>query len=288
VIIVEKRRLGNTGHHATILTLGGCGLGRITQEEADKAIKLVMEHGVNMIDVAPTYGEAELRLRPWIEKYRDNFFLAEKTTKRTKEEAWKELNQSLANLGTDHFDLYQFHAVGTVDELEKIFGKDGAMEAFKEAKETGLIRYIGITGHADLRIHMRALELYDFDTVLAPINVASMAYPDPVNDFRPLLEMARDRDIGVIAIKAISKRRWVGERRYGTWYEPLDNREEIEKALTFTLSQEGVTTYSLPCDVKLWPVLLDIAEEYRRIDEQKQEEIIRYAREHGFKPLFPE
>jgi len=120
VIIVEKRRLGNTGHHATILTLGGCGLGRITQEEADKAIKLVMEHGVNMIDVAPTYGEAELRLRPWIEKYRDNFFLAEKTTKRTKEEAWNELNQSLANLGTDHFDLYQFHAVGTVDELEKI------------------------------------------------------------------------------------------------------------------------------------------------------------------------
>jgi predicted aldo/keto reductase-like oxidoreductase len=287
-MFMEKRRLGRTGHRATILTLGGCGPGIVSQEEADKAVELAMEHGINMIDVAPTYGEAELRLRPWIEKYRDRFFLAEKTQKRTKQDAREELNQSLGRLGTDHFDLYQFHAVTSMHELEQIFGKGGAMEAFKEAKETGLIRHIGITGHEDMRVLVKALELFDFDTVLAPVNVASMTLPDPVNDFRPLLKAARDRDLGVIAIKVILKRRWAGERLYGTWYEPLDDRMEIETALRFALSQEGVTTYSMPCDIRLWPALLEAGERYRKIDELEQSAIIRYAGQRGFKPLFPE
>jgi len=284
---MEVRRLGRTGHHATITMLGGCGLGRIGQEEADKAVELAMEHGVNTIDVAPTYGEAEVRLRPWVERYRDHFFLAGKTQKRTKAEAWEQLNRSLMRLGTDHFDLYQFHAVGTMDELKQILGEDGAIEALKEARETGLIKYIGVTGHADVRVHMRALELFDFDTVLTPVNVASMVNPDPVNDFRPLIKMARDRDVGVIAIKAIQRRRWTGERRYRTWYEPLESPREIDMALWFTLSQEGVTTYSLPCDVGLWLPVLSAAERYRKLNEQEQEDIIRYARKHEFKPLFP-
>ncbi len=280
-----ERFLGKTGHNASIITMGGCAFGRISQEEADNAVELAVKHGINMIDVAPSYGEAELRLKPWIEKYRDRFFLAEKTTKRTKKEAWAELNQSLTRLGTDRFDLYQFHAVDTIDELNQILGKDGALEAFKEARETGLIRYIGITGHADIRVHMKALELFDFDTVLAPINPASMAFPDPANDFRPLLKMAKDRNVGVIAIKALAMRRWSGERRYRTWYEPLDNQKEIDMALWFALSQDGVTTYSMPCDVKIWSMALDAAERYQRLDNP--EEAINYAKQHGFKPLFP-
>jgi len=246
-----------------------------------------MDHGVNMIDVAPTYSGAEARLRPWVSKYRHLFFLAEKTAKRTRKEAWEELNSSLKNLGTDHFDLYQFHAVGSTDELNQILGKDGAMEAFTEAKETGLIRHIGITGHADMRVLLKALELFDFETVLAPINASSMAYPDPVNDFRPLLKAAKDRGMGVTAIKGIARRRWVGEKRYSTWYEPLEKPEEIAMAVGFTLSQDGVTTYSMPCDTRLWPPLLQAAERFERLDEKEQAEILRYAREHEFKPLFP-
>lgn len=114
-----------------------------------------------------------------------------------------------------------------------------------------------------------------------------MANPEPVNDFRPLLKAAKDRDVGVIAIKAISRRRWPGDRRYRTWYEPLDNQKEVDMALMFTLSQDGVTTYSLPCDVRLWTLVLDAAERYRRLNEKELEKIIRYASEHEFKPLFP-
>jgi predicted aldo/keto reductase-like oxidoreductase len=285
---METRRLGKTGYAASILTLGGCGPGVVNQEKADKAVELAMKHGVNMIDVAPTYGEAEKRLRPWVEKYRNRFFLAEKTGKRTRKEAWEELNSSLKNIGTEHFDLYQFHAVGTMDELKQIFGKDGAMEAFKEAKETGLIRHIGITGHADIRVHMKALDMFDFDTVLLPVNVASMVHPDPMNDFRPLLKIAKERDIGIIAIKSILRRRWLGEKRYSTWYEPLDDPKEVEAALIFALSQDGVTTYSMPCDITLWPSVLEAAERFRRLNKQEQKEFIEYGTKHSYKPLFPE
>jgi predicted aldo/keto reductase-like oxidoreductase len=285
---LEKRKLGKTGHFASILTLGGCAPGMVSQEEADKAVELAMKHGINMIDVAPSYGDAEIRLRPWVEKYRNQFFLAEKTTKRTRKEAWEELHRSLENLETDHFDLYQLHSVSTVSELKQIFGKDGAMEAFKEAKETGLTRFIGITGHADIQVHIKALEMFDFDTVLAPINIASMVHPHPVNDFRPLLKIAKEKDVGVIAIKSMLRRRWVGEKKYRTWYEPIEDANEAEMALRFTLSQEGVTTYSLPCDVKLWPTVLEVAERYRKIDEKEQKEKIEYAQKHLFKPLFPE
>jgi len=175
-----------------------------------------------------------------------------------------------------------------MEMLEQVFDKqEGAMEAFREAKETGLTKYIGITSH-DFRVLMKALDMFDFDTVLAPINVASMAHPDPVNDFRPLLKIAKDRDIGVTAIKAIAKRRWIGEISYRTWYEPLDTVAELEMALGFALSQEGVTTYSLPCDIRLWPSVLNAAERYRRIDAQEQKGLVEYARDHAFKPLFPE
>lgn len=284
---MELRRLGKTGHNATILTLGGFGVGKLSQKEADNAIQLAMQHGVNMIDVAPSYDDAEVRLKPWIKKHRTRFFLAEKTMERTKKKAWKELKQSQRRLGTNHFDLYQFHAVGTMDELKKIFGKNGAIEAFKEAKETGLIKYIGITGHSDLRVLLKAFELFDFDTVLAPINLASMTNLKPVNNFKSLLKMAVDRDVGVIAIKAVSRRRWIGERRYGTWYEPVDDQKEIDMALWFTLSQAGVVTYSMAGDVRLWSAVLDAAERYRKLSEKEQEKFIKYAREHRFKPLFP-
>ncbi|MBD3191852.1 MAG: aldo/keto reductase [Candidatus Heimdallarchaeota archaeon] len=285
---MEVRTFGKTGYSASIIALGGYGIGFIEQAQANEYIELAMKKGVNIIDVAPTYGEAELRLAPFVKEHRDRFFIAEKTAKRTKEGAWEELQQSLERLQTDYFDLYQFHGVKNLEELDQIFAKDGAMAAFQEAQETGLINYIGITGHADIRVHIEALNRFDFDTVLAPINVASMAAPDPVNNFRPLLELAREKDVGVIAIKAIAKSRWTREKAYQTWYEPLDTQEDINRAVWFTLSQGGVTTYSLAGDYRLWAKVLDAAERFKPLDQEEQKEIINYANEQEFQPLFPE
>ena len=286
---METRIFGRTGAKVSFVALGGCGPGYVEQEEADTAVKLAIDHGINMIDVAPTYGKAETRLNPWIKKYRDRFFLAVKTLKRNKKGALRQLNRSLETLGTDYFDLYQFHAVTSMEELEQILGDGGAMEAFKEAKETGLIKHIGITGHNDVRVLQKALELSDdFDTVLLPVYVAALVNPNPVNDFRPVLKLAKERNIGVTAIKAISKCRWTGKKIYNTWYEPLDDQESVDQAVWFTLSQDGVTTYSLPCDIKLWPLVLNAVKRYRKLNDEEKEKIINIARNRKIQPLFPE
>lgn len=294
---METRVFGRTGAKVSFIALGGCGPGMgVEQEEVDNAVKLAMDNGVNMIDVAPSYGNAEERLNPWIEKYRDRFFLAEKTHKRNKKGAWRQLNQSLERLGTTYFDLYQFHAVASIEELYKILGERGAMEAFKEAKETGLIKHIGITVHEDVRVLQKALELSDeFDTILLPVYAGALVNPHPVNDFRPVLQMAIEKNIGVTAIKAISKGRWRGEEAergrgkttYKTWYEPLDDQSLVDQTVWFTLSQEGVTTYSLPCDVRLWPLVFNAVKRYRKLNNEEQENVINMARESEIHPLFP-
>ena len=286
---MENRTFGKVGVKVSIIAMGGCGIGYAEQEEADNAIKIAMDYGINIIDVAPTYGNAEIRLKPWIQKYRNHFFLAEKTLKRTKKGAWRQLNQSLERLGTKYFDLYQFHAVASIEELNQILGENGAMEAFKEAKETGLINHIGITTHQDVRVLQKALDLSDeFETILLPIYVAAAANPNSVNDYKFILKIARDKNIGVTAIKAISKGRWLNEPDYNTWYEPLDKQELIDQAVWFTLSQDGVTTYSLPCDLKLWPLVLDAARRFQKLGVERQKEIIIIAKENQYKPLFPE
>jgi len=286
---MDTRTFGKTQVKITIITMGGCGLGYVDQNEANKAVKLAMEHGINMIDVAPTYGNAEIRLNPWIEKFRNKFFLSEKTLKRKKNGAWRQLNKSLEKLGTSYFDLYQFHAVSSMEELDQILGENGAMEAFLEAKETGLIKNIGITAHDDVRVLQKALELSnDIDTVLLPVYIAADLHPSPVNDYRKILEITREKNIGVTAIKAISKSRWQREATYNTWYEPLDTQELIDLAVWFTLSQEGVTTYSLPCDVKLWPLVLDAAIRYKKLSLGEQENIIKMVSKNELHPLFPE
>ena len=158
--------MGRIGWRASIVTLGGCGLGEISQKKADEAVKMALRYGVNTVDVAPSYGQAELRLAPWVKKYRNRLFVAEKTTERSKEGAWTELRRSLRRLSVSSFDLYQLHAVGDLQELKTALGKDGAIRAFKEAKETGLINHIGITGHKDMRVLKRAMERFDFDSIL--------------------------------------------------------------------------------------------------------------------------
>ena len=290
---METRIFGRTGASVSFVALGGCGPGYVDQQEADKAVRLAMDNGVNMIDVAPTYAQAEIRLNPWIEKYRSKFFLAEKTLKRNRRGAQRQLHRSLERLGANYFDLYQFHAVASMDELNQILGENGAMEAFKEAKETGLIKHIGITGHEDVSVLQRALEVSeDIDTILLPVYVGAMANPNPVNDFRPVLKLAQEKNIGVTAIKAISRGRWKNgisrsENKYTTWYQPIDSQDLVDQAVWFTLSQEGVTTYSLPCDVRLWPLIFDAIKRYRKLNNEEQEKVITMARELEMQPLFP-
>ncbi|MEM1509852.1 MAG: aldo/keto reductase [Thermofilaceae archaeon] len=292
---MEKRVLGRTGYRVTILTIGGAGPGFTPfVEEGIKAFEMAVERGLNMVDIAPSYSEAEVRLGPLISKYRDRLVIAEKTMERTREGAWGELKQSLIRLGVKNFDIYQFHAVSSLEELDKIFERGGAVEAFTEARDQGLIKFIGITVHNDMRIVLKALNRFDFDTILIPVNVASMIHPTPENDFRPVLKVAVERDIGIIAMKAIAKRRWPGERRligdrqFTSWYEPLEEQADIDKAVWFTLSQEGVATYTMSSEVRLWSKIISSGERFRGLSEKEQSNIAEYFSQKGVKPLFPE
>jgi aryl-alcohol dehydrogenase-like predicted oxidoreductase len=167
--MMEKRRLGKTGHMSSVLTFGGAAIGQVSQQEADAAIELAVKHGVNHFDVAPTYGEAELRLGPWMEKNRNEIFLGCKTTERSKAGAWESLQHSLERLRVKHFDLFQFHGVNDLETLNAILGPGGALEAVLEAREQGLVHYIGITGHRPF-VQVEALNRFPFDTVLFPLN----------------------------------------------------------------------------------------------------------------------
>ncbi|MEL9940527.1 MAG: aldo/keto reductase [Ignisphaera sp.] len=229
-----------------------------------------------------------MRLGPLIKKYRDRFTIAEKALERTYEGTWRELKTTLSRFGVSSIDIYQFHAVGSLDELNKIFSENGAAKAFLEARDQGLIKFIGITVHADMRIVLKALEMFDFDTILIPVYAVAMTMPRPENDFRLVLKVAMDRDIGVIAIKSIARRRYVGEKRYTTWYEPFDVQEDIDLAVWYTLSQEPVATYSMAGDIRLWPMILNAGKRFRKLSLDEQERVVEIFKEKGAKPLFPE
>jgi len=281
---LEKRRLGRAGHMSSVVAFGGAALSKVEQSVADEAVRLALDHGVNHFDVAPTYGEAELRLRPWMKEYRSQVFLACKTTKRTRDEAWAELRRSMERLGVDSFDLYQLHGLDKLEELDVALGPGGAMEAFLEAREQGLVRYIGITGHR-LPTQVEALKRFDLDTVLFPLNYVLRAHRVEENDYEPLLRLARARDVGLMAIKAIAKRPWQTETHaYETWYEPFDSQRDIDLALWFALSQ-GITTAVMAGDVRLIPKILDAAERLRELSETEQAELVKSAA--SLKPIFP-
>ena len=281
---MQLRRLGRTGHMSTILTLGAYALHNLSQRDADRIMKIVLEHGINHIDVAPSYGEAEPRLNRWMKEHRDEFFLACKTRKRTKEGAAGELRASLERLGVDQLDLYQLHALDELEDLETALGPGGAMEAILEAKEEGLVKYVGITSHVPPTA-MEAIRRFDFDTVLFPLNYILKRHAVPENDYESLLELAEKRDMGTIAMKAFTKRPWpTEERRYDTWYEPWDTQEEIDRALWFALSH-GVTTAASAGDARLFPMIVDAAERYTELTPEEQEELVASASD--LKPLFP-
>ena len=281
---MERRRLGKTEHMSSIVTFGGAVLIGVSQKEADSAIKLALDHGVNHFDVAPTYGDSELLLRPWLKEYRDDIFLACKTQKRTKKEAAASLRRSLERLGVDYIDLYQFHALDDMRELETAFGSGGALEAMLEAKKEGLIKHIGITSHRPSTI-VEALKRFDLDTVLFPLNFALRRHRCQENDYEPILKLAKEKDLGTIVMKAFAKRPWpTKERRYRTWYEPFDTQKEIDLCLWFAL-HHGVTTVAMPGDIRLVPLVINAAERYRELSSEEINYLLESA--SNLKPLFP-
>jgi aryl-alcohol dehydrogenase-like predicted oxidoreductase len=284
---MEKRALGRTGHKSTLITLGGASASQKTRSESDRLIKLALDHGVNHIDVAPTYGNgmAETILGEWVKEYRKNLFVACKTQHRTKKAAAEELTKSLKNLRTDYFDLYQLHGLDDSVELETALSENGAISAILDAKKNGLVKNVGITSHNPMNI-VKALKGFDFDTVLLPVNYVLHAHPEPENDYEPVLALAQERNLGVIAMKSAAKTPWPTEERpYNTWYQPFNTQDEIDEALWFTLSQP-VTTAASSSDTRIAEMMIDAAERFIPMNSKKQEELILKA--STIKPLFPE
>jgi len=283
---METRRFGRTGHMSTIAIFGAAAFSEISQQDADKVIEMIIDAGVNHIDVAPSYGQAEERIGPWMPPERGRFFLGCKTTERTKDGAWNELQRSLKRLQTETFDLYQCHAITTMEELDAVTMKGGALEAFVEAHQRGLIQFIGITGHgADApQIYLEALRRFDFDSVLFPLNFVQMANPEFRKYAEELIAICKAKDVGTMIIKAITKGPW-GERPHTatTWYEPFDKMDEIQRTVNFALSYE-VTGFCTPGDTKILPMVLKACENFKRLGSSELEEMISSGEQ--YEPLF--
>ncbi len=283
--IMEKRVLGRTGHRSSLITLGGAiFMYPISEEEGDAFIRFALDHGVNHVDVAPLYGDAEVKLGKWVKEYRKNLFVACKTRMRNKKEAAEELNRSLNRLQTDHFDLYQLHGLDDPEELKVAMGENGAIRAMLEAKEHGLVKHIGITSHNPENI-LRALEAFNFDTVLLPINYVLHAHPEPKNDYEPVLALAKKRNLGVMAMKTAAKGPWPNQdRTHNTWYQPFATQREVDEAVRFTLSQ-GITTATSSSDIRIAKMMIDAAERYSPMHKEEQRELLQKASTD--RPLFP-
>ncbi len=261
--VIPQRKLGKTGVEVSAIAMGGIVVMGLHQSEADRMVRWAYENGVTYFDVAPTYGDAEEKLGPALKGLRDKVFLACKTEKRDKKGAAEALRQSLKRLQTDHFDLYQLHAIRTREDVEQALGPNGAMEAILEAKAKGFIRFIGFSAHSE-EAALMALERYPFDTVMLPVNFASLLK----NDFgKKVLDKAKETGAAVIAIKAMAKTYWNGERKVQKcWYEPLIDREQASLALRFTLSQQSVAVAVPPGDEVLFQMAVELGKEYRQLE----------------------
>lgn len=279
---MEKRKFGRTGHMSSIIVFGAFAVGQVSQQEADATMELLMEHGVNHIDVAPSYHDAELRLGPWLEKYRDRFFLGCKTQLRRRSEARAEIERSLGRLRVEAFDLLQLHAVTTMEELDECFAPGGSLEAILEARDEGLTHYVGITSHGwqAPAVQLEALKRFDFDSLLFPLNFKMWADDAYRRDLTELLQVAAERDVGTMAIKTWAREPWREESpEYHTWYKPFDGAEMVERTLRFTLSQP-ITAAISAGDSRLLPAILAAAERFAPMDEQEQARLLALGGEY--------
>jgi aryl-alcohol dehydrogenase-like predicted oxidoreductase len=283
---IPLQPFGRTGHQSTRLIFGAAALSRVTQDVADRALDVLLEHGINHIDVAASYGDAELRVAPWLKRYPERFFLATKTGQRRAEGAREDLKRSLDRLGVDHVDLWQLHNLSDPIEWDNALSPGGAIDAAIEAREQGLVRFIGVTGHGAqiAATHRRSLQRFDFDSVLLPFNFVTLQSEYYRENFYGLKKTAAERNVAVQTIKSLAYRPWMGrERTTSTWYEPIQEPEGMARALHWALGEPDIFVISSG-DVNLLPKLLTAAEQYagRTSDEDMRQLVERLHME----PLF--
>jgi aryl-alcohol dehydrogenase-like predicted oxidoreductase len=264
--MIERRPFGRTGHLSTATLFGAAALARASQAEADRALELLLRHGVNHIDTAARYGDSELRIAPWMARHRNDFFLATKTGLRTAPEAREQLHRSLERLKVDQVDLIQLHALGHPDDWEQAMGPGGVLEAVVEARQQGLVRFIGVTGHGwtIAAMHKRSLARFDFDSVLLPFNFFMAQSERYRQSFEEVLGLCRERNVAVQVIKSIARGPWAtADRTRTTWYQPLEEQVDIDRAVHWALGVPGVFLNTVG-DLGLLPKVLDAASRFER------------------------
>ena len=283
---IATQPFGRSGHMSTRAIFGAASLSSVTQAEADRTLEVLLRYGVNHIDVAASYGDAELRIAPWLKQHRNDFYIATKTDARKAKEAREELHRSLERMGIDSIDLWQLHNLVDPIEWDTALSPGGVIEAAIEAKQQGLIRGIGVTGHG-LQIaanHRRSLERYDFDSVLLPYNYITMQNPYYAENFNALVATCQQRNTAVVTIKSIAYKPWRGRpHTRSTWYEPLEDQQDIDLAVYWALARPGIFL-ATASDINLLPKMLDAASRFQAqpSNEQMQALLFRLHME----PLF--
>jgi len=261
---LQKRPFGRTGHLSSVALFGAAALKSATQAEADRTLDVLLEYGVNHIDTAPRYGDAELRIGPWMAAHRSDFFLATKTGQRTYHGAREEFHRSLERLQVDGVDLIQMHALYHPDEWDVAMGDGGALEFLIEARDQGLARFIGVTGHGwtIAAMHRRSLARFDFDSVLMPYNFLMASNERYLADFESVVRVCQQRNVAVQTIKSTARGPWAtNSPNRATWYEPLEDPADIDRAVHWVMGREGIH-FNTVGDMDLLPLVLDAACRY--------------------------
>ena len=263
--MITKIPFGKTGHESTRTIFGAAALGAMRQERADQVLETLLEFGVNHIDVAASYGDAELRVGSWMKEHRESFFLASKTGERTAPGARDSIHRSLERLNADSLDLIQFHNLTDEPGWETAMGPGGALEAALDARSEGLVRFIGVTGHGTrvAEMHLRSLERFEFDSVLLPYNYMLMQSPEYASDVERLMELCASRGIAIQTIKSVARRRWLEDdtQRRFSWYEPVKEPEALSRVVRWVLSKPGLFL-NTSSDATLLPSILKAASEF--------------------------
>jgi aryl-alcohol dehydrogenase-like predicted oxidoreductase len=284
--MIQKQPFGRTGHMSTRTLFGAAALSQVTQQEADRTFEVLLKYGVNHIDTAASYGDSELRIGPWMERHRQDFFLATKTGERTYQKARDEFHRSLERLRVDSVDLLQLHNLVDPEEQKVALGAGGALQAAVEAREEGLTRFIGVTGHgtAAPAMHLHSLQRFDFDSVLLPYRYVLMQNPGYAADFEALMKVCRERNVAVQTIKSIVRRPW-GDRQQtrATWYEPLEDQEAVDKAVHWVFGRPGVFLNTVG-DIHVLPRVLEAASRFQ--EGPSEEEMQALVQDMEMAPLF--
>jgi aryl-alcohol dehydrogenase-like predicted oxidoreductase len=283
---IPTQPFGRTGHVSTRAIFGGAALASVSQDDADRALEVLQRYGVNHLDVAASYGDAELRVAPWLARSRSDFFVATKTDQRTADAAREELQRSLERLGVDYVDLWQLHNLVDPIDWDRALSPGGAIEAAIEAKQQGLVRAIGVTGHGTqiAATHSRSLQRFDFDSVLLPCNYVTMQNPYYAQNFDALVATCEQRQIAVQTIKSIAWKPWMGhEHTASTWYAPLEDQREIDLAVHWVLQRPGIFLITTG-DVQLLPKVLDAVSRFQVAPSDGEMQAM--AERVGLEPLF--